>query len=268
MLASCEADKGSNATPGLVVEGWIDNGRFPVVILTRTVPITGEYQPIDNLTDYAERWATVRVSDGKREVTLIATYDEKYFPPYVYTTSEMRGETGKTYRLTVDCTDGSHAEAVTSIPASVPIDSFELKNVGEADTLRQLYGFITDTRDSMRYYKLFTHVTGDDYGYLSSYLGIVSSDLLPADGRVAVNQGRINLRKDFTPYFAIGDTVLVKLACMDAPAYKFWREFEDILTLSRNPLFPVTNNMSSNVSGALGYWFGYGSTFYTVTVDP
>ena len=34
--------------------------------------------------------------------------------------------------------------------------------------------------------------------------------------------------------------------------------------LSRNPLFPVAKNLQSNMTGALGYWFGYGSSFYYV----
>lgn len=39
-------------------------------------------------------------------------------------------------------------------------------------------------------------------------------------------------------------------------------------TLSRNLLFPVTNNLHSNIDGGLGYWFGYGACFATLTVGP
>jgi len=60
------------------------------------------------------------------------------------------------------------------------------------------------------------------------------------------------------------DTVMVKFTAIDDDAYEFWRNFEDMADLSRNPLFPVVKNLHSNVSGALGYWFGYGSTFYLV----
>ena len=55
---------------------------------------------------------------------------------------------------------------------------------------------------------------------------------------------------------------MVKIAHIDETAYNFWRDHETTLMIGRNPLFPVTNNIRSNVRGGLGYWFGYGSTEY------
>jgi hypothetical protein len=40
-----------------------------------------------------------------------------------------------------------------------------------------------------------------------------------------------------------------------------------MLTLSRNPLFPVKKNLNGNVTGALGCWFGYGATQYQVVIE-
>lgn len=266
LCCACTDDDLPAVEQELVVEGWIDSNGFPIVMLTRSIPVSTEYQPLDDLSKYMERWARVAVSDGEREVVMVGKFDLNYFPPYIYTTSEMRGEAGKTYHLTVDCADGSHAEAVTTIPAPVPIDSISQERVEGSDTLRQLYAFVTDDRAEMRFYKVFVHVRNRDKGYLSAYLGITNSSLLPGDGRIAVNQGRINLDKDFTPYFAVGDTVTVKLAHISEPTYGFWRSFEDMGALSRNPLFPVTDNLPSNVNGAIGYWFGYGSSVRVVTV--
>lgn len=59
---------------------------------------------------------------------------------------------------------------------------------------------------------------GNGYGWMSAYLGITTSALLPAGGRMPVNRGRVNLEKEFTPFFAVGDTVLVKLAATDSAA--------------------------------------------------
>lgn len=103
---------------------------------------------------------------------------------------------------------------------------------------------------------------------MSSYLGIAEGRMLPADGKMPVNPGRLNIDSDFTPCFEAGDTVMVKLASITEEAYRFWRDFEDMTTLSRNPLFPVTNNLHSNIDGGLGYWFGYGACFATLTVGP
>ena len=72
---ACERGFGDAAEPQLVVEGWIDSGRFPVVVLSRTVPITDDYQPTGQLADCVERWARVAVSDGEREVSYTPAYD-------------------------------------------------------------------------------------------------------------------------------------------------------------------------------------------------
>lgn len=267
-VLACDNDFGDVAKSQLVVEGWIDSGRFPVVMLSRTMPVGGEFTPMGSIKDYVERWAKVTVSDGEREVILVGRPDNGYFPPFIYTSTDMRGVEGHTYKLSVDCPDGTHAEAVTSISKPVVIDSFAIEPVAVADSLRQIYAFIGDARAENDYYKVFTHVLGRPYGYLSSYLGIAAGSSLAADGRLPVNPGRINITPDFSTYFAVGDTVMVKIARIDSVAYAFWRDFEDMTTLSGNPFFPVTNNIQSNVSGALGYWFGYGSTYKSLIVKP
>ena len=63
------------------------------------------------------------------------------------------------------------------------------------------------------------------------------------------------------------DKVWVKLATLDDASYDFWRSFEDLVALSRVPLMPVAENLKSNVTGALGYWCGYGSEVYSVSID-
>jgi len=270
LFAACNEHDEANAPSQLVVEGWIDAGEFPIVKLTHTIGLTYDGIDINDLSQYVDRWARVSISDGEREVVMIGRADRSYYPPYIYTTSEMRGEQGKTYRLKVEASDGTVAEAVTTIPAPVAIDSFSVEPVGgtldedyeDAPSVAryQLYAY-TSARQRC---KLFTRVVGRDDEFLSSYLGVYDSTMIGSDGRIAVNRGRTNLEKGFSQYFGEGDTVMVKFSAIDDDAYEFWRNFEDMADLSRNPLFPVTKNLHSNVSGALGYWFGYGSTFYPV----
>lgn len=277
-LASCDVGDEAAAPQQLVVEGWIEAGEFPVVKLTRSLSITKEGTAIDNMGDYIERWARVTVSDGDCEEVMMGMANRDCLPPYIYTCNEMRGEAGHTYRLTVETTDGLRAEATTTIPSPVRIDSFAVTPVVQGDTVQyQLYGYTADRRKS----KLFTRVIGRDTEFLSAYLGILDSTNIAADGRIAINAGRSmfvstlfnNEQAEspdnsvkFSPYFRPTDVVAVKYASIDTTAYAYWRKFEDMADLSRNPLFPVATNLPSNVSGALGYWFGYGSTVYVVSI--
>ena len=53
--------------PQIVVEGWIENGQFPLVCLTQTKSLNNSIGEND-LNDLAIRWAKVSVSDGTKDV--------------------------------------------------------------------------------------------------------------------------------------------------------------------------------------------------------
>ena len=116
MLVACEADFTTEKKSDMVVEGWIDEGGYPVVILTKSLTISDKYQRIDSLAQYLIRWAKVSVSDGERKVVLTGKYDSRFFPPYIYTTGNMRGIAGKTYNLDIEYKDW-HATATTDVLA-------------------------------------------------------------------------------------------------------------------------------------------------------
>ena len=59
MLVACDADYTTEAKSQLVVEGWIDEGGYPVVILTKSLTISDKYQQADSLSQYLIRWANV-----------------------------------------------------------------------------------------------------------------------------------------------------------------------------------------------------------------
>ena len=110
-------------------------------------------------------------------------------------------------------------------------------------------------------------VEGEQTEYYSSQIGLFDVGMIGEDGRVVVKRGRKNLDKNVSPFFKRGDKVWVKLATIDDASYDFWRSFEDLVALSRVPLMPVAENLKSNVTGALGYWCGYGSEVYSVSID-
>lgn len=90
--------------------------------------------------------------------------------------------------------------------------------------------------------------------------------MIREEGRISVKRGRDNFQKDFTPFFKENEIVRVKFSSLGEEGYAFWRSFEDMAALSRIPLMPVNSNLKSNVQGALGYWLGYGSSFYEVRI--
>lgn len=260
LAAACEGDVLPEAQPRLVVEGWIDAGGTPKVLLTTTVPLNEASQPVDSLGQYVVKWAKVTVSDGENTVVLMGKADNDYFPPYVYTTARLHGETGRSYRLTVDYKD-FHAEAETTIPPVATPEGFKVERTLDSDTLYALTALLRDDPAQANYYKVFTRTGSRQNMWLSSMLGIFDDEALPRPvAEVPVYKADLDGTRDFTPYFSLDDTVMVKLAALDRESYLVWRDYEDISTFGGNMFLPLNRNMRTNVSGGLGYWCGYGAS--------
>lgn len=262
LVSGCNEEKTTLAEKRLVVEGWIDSGEFPVVKLTRTMPLGVDHKvDIDKLSDYMERWAKVTISDGERSEVMVGRYDKNYFPPFVYTSYEMRGEVGKTYTITVETDNGERATAQTTIPEPMQLRDVCSKPAAGGDGYL-IYGY-TDERKKC---KLFVKNYWEDKEFQSMSMGLYDSDMYTDEGKVTVKNSLTAWTEEYTPYFKKGDTVIVKVAALDDKSYDFWRSYEDMSMLSRLPMVPMTSNLKSNVHGALGYWCGYGVSVYMVVV--
>lgn len=262
LISGCNEEKTTLAEKRLVVEGWIDSGEFPVVKLTRTMPLGVDHKvDIDKLSDYVERWAKVTISDGERSEVMVGRYDKNYFPPFVYTSYEMRGEVGKTYTITVETDNGERATAQTTIPEPMQLRDVCSKPADGGDGYL-IYGY-TDERKKC---KLFVKNYWEDKEFQSMSMGLYDSDMYTDEGKVTVKNSLTAWTEEYTPYFKEGDTVIVKVAALDDNSYDFWRSYEDMSMLSRLPMVPMTSNLKSNVQGALGYWCGYGVSVYMVVV--
>lgn len=262
LVSGCNEEKTTLAEKRLVVEGWIDSGEFPVVKLTRTMPLGVDHKvDIDKLSDYVERWAKVTISDGERSEVMVGRYDKNYFPPFVYTSYEMRGEVGKTYTITVETDNGERATAQTTIPEPMQLRDVCSKPADGGDGYL-IYGY-TDERKKC---KLFVKNYWEDKEFQSMSMGLYDSDMYTDEGKVTVKNSLTAWTEEYTPYFKKGDTVIVKVAALDDKSYDFWRSYEDMSMLSRLPMVPMMSNLKSNVHGALGYWCGYGVSVYMVVV--
>lgn len=266
LLMSCYSTEIEEAAPRLVVEGWIDGGRFPVVQLTTTVPISKRKQSIDSLDRFIVKWARVAVSDGSKEVVLTGMYDERYYPPYIYTTSDLRGETGKTYILQVDYGQ-FHACAETTIPTPVDIDSFSVSPIYGDSIMYTVKAFFHDDPRQTDYYRFFINTDSSAYTMRGAYLGTFNDRAIGEYAKVTVNNGRNNLvHPQPSPYFDEGDVVRIKFCHIDSVGYRFWKAYEDYNSEGRNPMFNAMQNLPSNVNGALGYWLGYGARYYRLPI--
>jgi len=251
----------------LVVEGWIENGQHPIVMVSESIGIaTDREMDTKGILDHIAKWAKVSISDGTRTEILTGIPDPEYFPPYIFTSSKITGEVGKSYTLKVEYKDYK-MEATTRIPDPVPIEKVYVQSV--TDTTASLRVCFTDPPQTGQYYKIFTRTEGKDSHYHPSAFTNVSDESLDGYSEMFIySTQRLMDFVDF-PNIHVGDVLWIKLCTMERPGYLYWNNFEIMLASNMLNMF-YENDLESNMEGALGYWTGYGvdkEVKFTVT-DP
>ena len=268
-LQSCniEWDVDNVFMPQIIVEGWIDDGKPATVILTQMLQYDNDSQsgPLD-MSEIPIRWATVSLSDGERSEMLIGQIDTNYTPPYIYSGSLIRGEPGKTYTLTVKYS-GRTLTSSTTIPEPVPVSRYEVSPSPTCDTLYSIKIFFRDDPEQKNYYKVFTKVKNTDKRYFAAFMGDLSDEVISTDAYMTVNRAFRHTRLyQHTPYFKIDDTVYVKFTQLPVEGFEFWSSYENEIINGKNPIFPSSTNLSTNIQGGKGIWCGYGKVIRRVTI--
>lgn len=253
------------ASPELVIDGWIETGKAPVVMVTTTVPVGDVIGDEEELKKYVVIWGKVTISDGEREVVLTGMKNDDYFPPYIYTTSAIKGEAGKTYSIKVEYS-GRTATATTTIPEAVPLDNLKVRRSSSDKDSYYITGHLKDNPDTKDYYKIFIRKHKKDSTFVPSFLGLINDDILDSNGdEIPVNNVIDNMDRENSTLFSADDYVFIRFCTLDEASYNYWSDFDDI-TMSQNPLFPVTSRIRSNIKGGLGHWSGYGASNYRVSI--
>jgi hypothetical protein len=267
VLSACTPDPNLDLIPyeqKLVIDGSIEDKGYARIFLSYSASY---FQPIDsaNILKLIIGTAKVTVSDGTRSEILTLRRDNNYFPPYIYESTDIRGEVGKTYTLTVEL-KGERYTASTTIPPPAKFNRLWFEDIPKKDSLGYLYGAISDDPNTANYYRIFTERLNQDTKYIPVYLSAVGDQYF--NGKTftfSILRGPENFTNIIDDlYFKKGDTVLVKFCTMDKAHFDFWRTVERELYVVGNPFASSGNEIISNIDNkkALGVWGGYGVTYY------
>lgn len=251
----------------IVIEGWIESGSAPVVLLTKTFTVTTK-EEVDEEESIVLPWGKVTVSDGVQSVVLTGDYDDRYVPPYIYSTSKMSGVPGRTYYLTVEYGDRvvtSH----TTIPMPDSLEALMVTPCEEVDSMYQITAYYDDDSETKDYYMFLTRIFNRETRYYPSFLSVVDDECLTLHNQQVVQPG-IHLMtgedNKYRPYYRDTDSVQIKFAKIDETAYWIHKAYNEMLALSSNPIFSSDISMPTNIEGGLGYWCGYAVTKYNVVI--
>lgn len=263
----------------LVVEGWIENGEYPVVIVTRN---SSYFAPIDSsylmdslfITD-----ALVIVSDGVTNDTLqpfldYNAYMNNSWPIFYYKGSKIIGAENGSYTLYI-VAEGEVITGHTTIPHAIAFDTlYWEKENGTGDSLGFIHALVSDPGNEKNYYRIFSKRLGRDYNFVpimsSVYDDLYFNGLSGFEYEIMRGETSYDNEDIYEDpelgYYTRGDTVVIKLSSIDREHYEFWRTLEEDVIGGGNPFTnPVT--IRHNVEGALGVFGGYGSACDTIVIQ-
>jgi len=249
----------------LVVEGWIEEGQSPMVILTRAVDLS---LPSPSFDDFVEKWARVSVFDGDIRYVLTGRINHGYTPSFVYTSARLKGEVGHTYRLFVETETDTLEAVATMLPAPdlMPLEAVHAD--GQPDSLYAVRARIDGAVPRDGLYKMFARAQPGEDRFYGSFMGTFRAVDYDSVAGITVTRGIHSMYSDeeFSHFYTVGTRVTVKICSLQPEIYDFWRTYDNCVSLSQNLFFSFAGDCPSNISGALGYWAAYGASSRTIVI--
>lgn len=274
-LFACE--KKELASPSFVIEGWIEDGKAPVVMAHKSFVLDEDSKTSTSLqsiiTGQMVIFGRVAIFDGTDSVILTGRVDTNYMPPYIYTTTEMDGVAGKQYTLVAHY-QGFDVKATTTIPAVAKFDSIHAHEILPGQM--RLTGYISGVENDSYYMLMAKKI--EERQFKLCPLGVISGEQA-VNGKMAVTIycpkfGKLGItinqedKKDedsnMRMTFPKSDTqgYSIKLARIDYPAYLYWEQYAAQSTTQGVLFMSVYKNLPSNIDNGLGVWYGMGSSEY------
>jgi len=248
----------------IVIEGWIEEGQSPIVIVTHAADLTTDSASFDG---FVEKWGRVSIFDGDMRYILTGRLNKDYMPQFVYTSSRLKGKVGHTYRLTVE-TENDTVESCATLLPSPSLDRLVAVPVEGSDSLYSIRAEISGLIDDC-YYKIFAKSEKLESRFYGSFLGTFKGSSYNPDKGWTVTRGvhtGYDKDEEFSHYYVEGDRVTVKVCRLEPELYEFWHVYDNNISLSQNLFFTFAGNCPSNIIGGLGYWAAYGYSQRTIKI--
>jgi hypothetical protein len=285
----------------IVVEGSIENGTPPYILLTRNSPFFGGIA-LSDLSQYFVHDAHILVWTGNDTVQLtefcISSLPANiraevaksfgfnitdttripnictYTVPNIFnffltgdTTGIFLGKTNQTYFLHIEV-EGKILFARTTIPGIVPLDPLTWRPHQDfrKDSLVSVYINFRDPDTLGNYYRYATKRNSEPF--FRPLSASVYDDLVVNGQYIS-----LPLERGMSPqqkidantygYFWRGDTVTLKWSQIDRKSYEFWRTLESD---GGDSPFSAPVIIKSNINGGLGVWCGYATVYQTIII--
>ncbi len=257
----------------IVVEGWIEQGEHPIVMLHRSYAMmdNDKHEELELDSVFAAQmiaFGKVVIDDGEQQVILTGRLDTNYMPPYIYTSAHIMGEIGKTYTLTATYKD-YHATATSTILDIPQLDSICIQETDAGAARVTAYMSVFPQEES--YYALYTCPLGDRQFKLCPLGTFSTHQAIDGNISVVVHSRKGEIGEIITPdNFDKTDSVfhhVIKLARVEYPIYQFLDSYSAQLFSQGMFFTSAYGNIPTNIVGGLGYFGGLGTSEYLISIS-
>lgn len=258
---SC-ADSGEDPAPEkmpLVVEGWIEEGEAPVVMVTHAIDLTKDTPSFDG---FVEKWGRVTIYDNNTPYILTGRMNSGYTPSLIYTSSRLKGRIGHTYRLTVE-TETDFVEAVSTMEEAPDILSVVPVEENEGYSLKVK---LSHSDGSVQFR---TKIVSEEGRFYPAFCATLPVSDIPEEG-FTVTRGIQAAYDDeqadsFSHFFGKKQTVLLKVCRIPSELLPFWTAYDRAVSLGGNIFLNMPENCHGNISGGMGYFSASGCKLVAVS---
>lgn len=269
LLSSCVKEVEIEPQPynrKVVVDGFIENGRYAQVFLTMSTPFLDEYDSVSIRKSFLNQAKVIlRSSLGEEEVLTLFMRDS-FFPPFVYRSVNIRGMVGVEYSLEIEVA-GRKVYASTTIPQPPIIWNTRFTYVTDSTGYPEY--MISLRSDAVQY--VYTRVqsvfadenlhpvregsirldAGNEFGWISVYR--------VKERRISAGSNYDNFYKEYPPLqYDHRDRVLIVPGTVDSISHEIINSLFDDWGSNDNPFRFNDSGIKSNIEGGIGLWIGIG----------
>lgn len=261
-LVSCDnqADELFYEKMPVVVEGWIEEGQAPIVMVTHAVDLTTETPSFD---DFVEKWGRVTIYEDEQPYILTGRINKGYTPSLIFTSSRLKGKVGHVYRLTIE-TETDFVEATVTMKAAPEIISVIPVEETEGYSLKVN---LSAHQGSVQFQ---TRSVPEDGRFYPAFCASLLATDIPADGFTVTRGIHASYDEEqaanFSHFFYAGETVMVKVCRIPDELLPFWTAYDHAVSLGGNIFLSMPQNCRGNITGGLGYFTANGISTIAITL--
>jgi len=261
----------------MVVEGYIENGAYPIVSLYKSAPYFSTMSLEYLMDSIVIRDAKVFVSSSKGETQELFLMPSPQAPLYfAYTGFGFKGELNTSYTLRIEWDDKIYTSE-TTILSPFDLDSvFFTPPFGQVkiDSVANLRIAMTDDGAPNNYYQFKVKIHCEDFKdrlWVSTIPAAFDNSPFKGAFNYEIVRGTPSTifmpemtererRRYMRMNYRMGDTVYLKYARLDEPGFRFWQSASGEITFGQNPFMspnPIISNIKcSTGEKCLGVWCG------------